>query len=67
PALSSRPRLTTVKMPSREQGQRAVVRLLSLLEGEEGFEGEVVRAEPLIVERESLLASCDPQSSRFPG
>ncbi|RYG35672.1 hypothetical protein EON81_12010, partial [bacterium] len=48
-------RLTTVKMPSRVQGQRAVVRLLSLLEDEEAFEGEVVSAAPSIVERGSLI------------
>jgi LacI family transcriptional regulator len=49
-----RPGLTTVRMPFRIQGARAVERLHELLNGIEG-PGEIISVAPEIVERESCL------------
>ncbi len=55
-AHASRPPLTTVRMPSREQGRRAVERLSATIDGTGGaFEGEVVGGEPEFVVRGSLV------------
>ena len=48
----SDPRLTTVKMPSREQGATAVKTLVDLIAGEK-FQARIVKGRPEIVVRES--------------
>ena len=56
-ALVSRPPLTTVRMPSRTQGRRAVERLLEIVEGTlADFQGEVVADPPEFVVRGSLTS-----------
>ena len=55
-ALASRPPLTTVRMPSRTQGLRAVERLMEMLDGTlTEFDGEVVEDAPAFVTRGSLV------------
>lgn len=54
-ALASRPPLTTVRMPSRAQGRRAVERLVEIIDGSlPEFGGEVVQEAPEFVLRSSL-------------
>jgi LacI family transcriptional regulator len=54
-AIASRPPLTTVRMPSREQGRIAVERLVELIDGtRSGYQGEIVPAAPEFVLRGSL-------------